>query len=117
MKDIKTFSYPLDEERVTTDPKTTKDVDWNDPSVQKYWDMKNKPKSEAQARKNMIVYLKNQIHILLMQNGIAIHMLTEKKYPLSQEMISKMLSKRLEVDQESTQAYELLKFIRSQLKK
>ncbi|GJR68925.1 hypothetical protein Tco_0014990 [Tanacetum coccineum] len=54
------------------------------------------------------------IHILLMQNGIAIHMLTEKKYPLSQEMLSKMLSKRLEVDHESTQAYELLKFIRSQ---
>ncbi|GJV87099.1 hypothetical protein Tco_1531037 [Tanacetum coccineum] len=54
------------------------------------------------------------VHILLMQNGIAIHMLTEKKYPLSQEMISKMLSKRLEVDQESTQAYELLKFTRSQ---
>ncbi|GKB25525.1 hypothetical protein Tco_0864926 [Tanacetum coccineum] len=54
------------------------------------------------------------VHILLMQNGIAIHMLTEKKYPLSQEMLSKMLSKRLEVDHESTQAYELLKFIRSQ---
>ncbi|GJV08610.1 putative ribonuclease H-like domain-containing protein [Tanacetum coccineum] len=57
------------------------------------------------------------IHILLMQNGIAIHMLTEKKYPLSQEMISKMLNKRLEVDHESTQAYELLKFIRSQVQK
>ncbi|GJS51675.1 hypothetical protein Tco_0625037 [Tanacetum coccineum] len=41
-------------------------------------------------------------------------MLTEKKYPLSQEMLSKMLSKRLEVDHESTQAYEQLKFIRSQ---
>ncbi|GJT64455.1 hypothetical protein Tco_1015935 [Tanacetum coccineum] len=322
----------LDEERVTTDSKTTKDIDWNDPSVQKYWDKKNKPKSEAQARKNMIVYLKNQsnykmkdfegmsyaeirpifekvwdynhnfvpmdlevekekkkpaefqeiekeqvekdttgkrkkslprkrtrsttkrqkvelddekedlkgyldivpredvavdveslstkypivdwktytlsenfmyykiirgdgssknykilsemlydfdrqdveelyrlvkeryssskpegydlmlwgdlhtlfepdeeseiwmnqneynliswslcdfcgVHILLMQNGIAIHMLTEKKYPLSQEMLSKMLSKRLEVDHESTQAYELLKFIRSQVQK
>ncbi|GJT71242.1 hypothetical protein Tco_1030528 [Tanacetum coccineum] len=50
----------LDEERVTTKTKTTKDIDWNDPSVQKYWDLKNKPKSEAQARKNMIVYLKNQ---------------------------------------------------------
>ncbi|GJS70400.1 hypothetical protein Tco_0703241 [Tanacetum coccineum] len=49
-----------------------------------------------------------------MQNGIAIHMLTEKKYPLSQEMISEMLNKRLEIDHESTQAYELLKFIRSQ---
>ncbi|GJW94874.1 hypothetical protein Tco_0174546 [Tanacetum coccineum] len=55
------------------------------------------------------------IHILLMQNGIAIHMLTEKKYPLSQEMITMMLNKRLEVDHESTQAYELLKFIRSQV--
>ncbi|GJW20898.1 hypothetical protein Tco_0031520 [Tanacetum coccineum] len=28
------------------------------------------------------------IHMLLMDNGMAIHMLTEKKYPLSQEMIS-----------------------------
>ncbi|GJV68486.1 hypothetical protein Tco_1483995 [Tanacetum coccineum] len=36
------------------------------------------------------------INILLMQNGIAIHMLTEKKYPLSQETITKMLNKRLE---------------------
>ncbi|GKC66042.1 hypothetical protein Tco_1098640 [Tanacetum coccineum] len=43
--------------------------------------------------------------------------LIKKKYPLSQEMISKMLSKRLEVDHESTQAYELLKFIRSQVQK
>ncbi|GJV42688.1 hypothetical protein Tco_1421128 [Tanacetum coccineum] len=30
------------------------------------------------------------IHILLMNNGLAIHMLTEKKYPLVQEMLSKM---------------------------
>ncbi|GJV33573.1 hypothetical protein Tco_1393973 [Tanacetum coccineum] len=57
------------------------------------------------------------IHILLMQNGIAIHMLTEKKYPLSQEMISEMLNKRLEIDHESTQAYELLKVHRSQVQK
>ncbi|GKD17386.1 hypothetical protein Tco_1206544 [Tanacetum coccineum] len=54
------------------------------------------------------------IHILLMENGLAIHMLTEKKYPLSQEMISKMLKKKLEVDHESSQAFELLRFIRSQ---
>ncbi|GKF07311.1 hypothetical protein Tco_0041535 [Tanacetum coccineum] len=57
------------------------------------------------------------IRILLMQNGIAIHMLTEKKYPLSQEMISKMLKKKLEVDHESSQAFELLRFIRSQVQK
>ncbi|GJW48070.1 retrovirus-related pol polyprotein from transposon TNT 1-94 [Tanacetum coccineum] len=49
------------------------------------------------------------IHILLMENGLAIHMLTEKKYPLSQEMLTKMLSKKLEVDHESSQAFELLR--------
>ncbi|GJS22825.1 hypothetical protein Tco_0451457 [Tanacetum coccineum] len=57
------------------------------------------------------------IHILLMNNGLAIHMLTEKKYPLSQEMLSKMLSTRLEVDYESSQAFELLRFIRAQVQK
>ncbi|GJV64004.1 ribonuclease H-like domain-containing protein [Tanacetum coccineum] len=53
------------------------------------------------------------IHILLMENGLAIHMLTEKTYPLSQEMISKMLKKKLEVDHESSQAIELLRTITS----
>ncbi|GJS02788.1 putative ribonuclease H-like domain-containing protein [Tanacetum coccineum] len=57
------------------------------------------------------------IHILLMDNGIVIQMMIEKKYPLNQEMLSRMLSKRLEVDHESTMAYELLKFIRSQVQK
>ncbi|GKF48713.1 hypothetical protein Tco_0141964, partial [Tanacetum coccineum] len=47
----------LDEERVTTETKTSKDIDWNDPSVQKYWDLKNKPKSEAQARRISIITL------------------------------------------------------------
>ncbi|GJW27647.1 hypothetical protein Tco_0044522 [Tanacetum coccineum] len=54
------------------------------------------------------------IHILLMNNGIAIYMMIEKKYPLTQEMLSKMLSKKLEVDHENEMAFELLRFIRSQ---
>ncbi|GJV78392.1 hypothetical protein Tco_1509976 [Tanacetum coccineum] len=33
----------------------------------------------------------------------------EKKYPLTQEMLSRMLSRRLEVDQESEMAFELLR--------
>ncbi|GJT05462.1 hypothetical protein Tco_0839924 [Tanacetum coccineum] len=48
------------------------------------------------------------IHMLLTHTGIAIHMMIEKKYPLTQEMLSRMLSRRLEVDQESEMAYELL---------
>ncbi|GKA21194.1 hypothetical protein Tco_0701183, partial [Tanacetum coccineum] len=57
------------------------------------------------------------IHILLMDNGIAIHMMIEKKYPLTQEMLSKMLSRKLEVDHENEMVYELLRFIRSQVQK
>ncbi|GJZ74998.1 hypothetical protein Tco_0639463 [Tanacetum coccineum] len=48
------------------------------------------------------------IHILLMNNGIAIHMMIEKKYPLTQEMLSKMLSKKLEVDHENEMEFKLL---------
>ncbi|GKA40194.1 hypothetical protein Tco_0732787 [Tanacetum coccineum] len=117
-------------QRAMSKAKSSKKIDWNDPSVIRYHALKMKPKTVAQ--NEMICWLwedlhiyfepdeedeiwKNQheynviswslcdfsgIHILLMRNGIAIHMLTEKKYPLSQEMLSKMLSKRLEVDHE-----------------
>ncbi|GKD20623.1 hypothetical protein Tco_1222326 [Tanacetum coccineum] len=40
--------------------KSTKNIDWNDPSVIIYHTLKMKPKTVAQARKNMIKYLKNQ---------------------------------------------------------
>ncbi|GJW54391.1 hypothetical protein Tco_0098476 [Tanacetum coccineum] len=53
------------------------------------------------------------IHMLLMHTGLAIHMMIEKKYPLTQEMLSRMLSRRLEVDQESKMAFELLRFVKS----
>ncbi|GJY89424.1 hypothetical protein Tco_0504620 [Tanacetum coccineum] len=57
------------------------------------------------------------IHILLMDNGIAIHMMVKKKYPLIQEVLSKMLNRKLEIDHESEMAFELLRFIRLQLQK
>ncbi|GJV64991.1 putative ribonuclease H-like domain-containing protein [Tanacetum coccineum] len=41
----------------------------------------------------------------------------KKKYPLTQEMLSRMLSGKLEVDHECEMAFELLIFTRSQLKK
>ncbi|GJX92385.1 hypothetical protein Tco_0345711 [Tanacetum coccineum] len=57
------------------------------------------------------------IHILLMDNEIPIHMMIEKKYPLTQEMLSKMLSKKLEVDHGNEMTFELLRFIISQVQK
>ncbi|GJV13562.1 hypothetical protein Tco_1355103 [Tanacetum coccineum] len=53
------------------------------------------------------------IHVLLMDTDIDIHMLVEKTYPLTQEMLSRTLSGKLEVDNESEMAFELLRFIRS----
>ncbi|GJX85910.1 hypothetical protein Tco_0336684 [Tanacetum coccineum] len=50
------------------------------------------------------------VHVLLMNTGIAIHMLEEKTYPLTQEMLSRMLSGKLEVDNESEMAFKLLRY-------
>ncbi|GJX50602.1 hypothetical protein Tco_0277447 [Tanacetum coccineum] len=63
-----------------------------------------------------LITLFKPIHLLLMDTGITIYMLVEKKYPLTQEMLSRMLNRRLEVDHECEMAYELLRFTRSQLK-
>ncbi|GKF77579.1 hypothetical protein Tco_0230049, partial [Tanacetum coccineum] len=35
-------------------------IDWNDPSVIRYHALQHKPRSVAEVRKNMIIYLKNQ---------------------------------------------------------
>ncbi|GKF51172.1 hypothetical protein Tco_0147639, partial [Tanacetum coccineum] len=47
-------------QRAMAEAKSTKQIDWNDPSVIRYHTQKVKPKTVAQARKNMIKYLKNQ---------------------------------------------------------
>ncbi|GJV16436.1 hypothetical protein Tco_1361759 [Tanacetum coccineum] len=43
-----------------SEAKSAKKIDWNDPSVIRYHALKMKPKTVAQARRNMIKYLKNQ---------------------------------------------------------
>ncbi|GJR06505.1 putative ribonuclease H-like domain-containing protein [Tanacetum coccineum] len=47
-------------QRAMAEAKSTKKIDWNDPSVIRYHTLKMKPKTVAQARRNMIKYLKNQ---------------------------------------------------------
>ncbi|GJS18408.1 hypothetical protein Tco_0412880 [Tanacetum coccineum] len=63
------------------------------------------------------LYNSCRVHVLLMDTGITIHMMVEKKYPLTPEMLSIMLSGKLEVNRECEMAYELLRFTKSQLKK
>ncbi|GJU27461.1 hypothetical protein Tco_1166082 [Tanacetum coccineum] len=50
------------------------------------------------------------VHSLRMQH-VHIHMLVEKKYPLTPSTLSMMLEKKLQIDYESEMAYQLLKFI------
>ncbi|GKA29518.1 putative ribonuclease H-like domain-containing protein [Tanacetum coccineum] len=47
-------------QRAMSKAKTSKKIDWNDPSVIRYLALKMKPKTIAHARRNMIKYLKNQ---------------------------------------------------------
>ncbi|GJT33843.1 ribonuclease H-like domain-containing protein [Tanacetum coccineum] len=42
------------------------------------------------------------VHVLLMNTGVAIHMMIKKKYPLTQEMLSRMLNRRLKDQQVTT---------------
>ncbi|GKC20719.1 hypothetical protein Tco_1022869 [Tanacetum coccineum] len=56
------------------------------------------------------------VHTLLMDGTLTcFNMLVEKRYPLIKEMLQKMLNWKLETKAESTTAFELLKFIKSQL--
>ncbi|GKC25315.1 hypothetical protein Tco_1027465 [Tanacetum coccineum] len=56
------------------------------------------------------------VHILFMDGTpMEINMLIEKKYLLIKELLEKMLNLQLEAEEESTMAFELIKFIKSML--
>ncbi|GKA88239.1 hypothetical protein Tco_0810003 [Tanacetum coccineum] len=56
------------------------------------------------------------VHSLLLDGTLTcFNMLVEKRYPLIKEMLKKMLNWKLKAEAESTMAFELLKFIKSQV--
>ncbi|GKC04644.1 hypothetical protein Tco_0996254 [Tanacetum coccineum] len=58
-----------------------------------------------------------RVHTLFMDSTpMEINMLVEKKYPLIKELLEKMLNLQLEAEEESTMAFELIKFNKSLLK-
>ncbi|GJW80712.1 hypothetical protein Tco_0144687 [Tanacetum coccineum] len=48
----------------------------------------------------------------LTEIGLVIHMLVEKKYPLRKEVLVQMLNLKLEFEEDSTMALELIRFIK-----
>ncbi|GJR76332.1 hypothetical protein Tco_0088697 [Tanacetum coccineum] len=55
------------------------------------------------------------VSILEFKDGTVIQMLVERKYPLSKELLQRMLDFGLEVEVESTVALDLIRFIKQQL--
>ncbi|GJY50922.1 hypothetical protein Tco_0441769 [Tanacetum coccineum] len=51
------------------------------------------------------------VHTLILEDGTEIHMLAERKYPLTKETLEKMMSLKLVVGFASDSAYDLLRFI------
>ncbi|GJZ80240.1 hypothetical protein Tco_0645234, partial [Tanacetum coccineum] len=54
------------------------------------------------------------ISFLDLDEGLVVHMLIEKKYPLKKEIVVQMLKLKLESEEESTMALELIRFIKKQ---
>ncbi|GJW97960.1 hypothetical protein Tco_0179768 [Tanacetum coccineum] len=55
------------------------------------------------------------VHTLVTETGLVIHMLVEKKYPLIKKVMVQMLKLKLESEEDSTMALELIRFIKKLL--
>ncbi|GJX76727.1 hypothetical protein Tco_0323538 [Tanacetum coccineum] len=55
------------------------------------------------------------VYILELIDGTFIHMLVERRYPLSKDLLQRMLDLGLEVERESTAALDLIRFIKQQI--
>ncbi|GJT19677.1 putative ribonuclease H-like domain-containing protein [Tanacetum coccineum] len=55
------------------------------------------------------------VHTLILEDGTEIHMLAERKYPLTKEILERMLSLRLVAGTASKDAYTLLRFIQKKI--
>ncbi|GJU09650.1 hypothetical protein Tco_1132046, partial [Tanacetum coccineum] len=52
------------------------------------------------------------VHTLMIDAGLVIHMLVEKKYPLRKKVLLQMLELKLESEEDSTMALELIRFVK-----
>ncbi|GJW86586.1 hypothetical protein Tco_0161926 [Tanacetum coccineum] len=65
--------------------------------------------------KSWVFYKNCEVHTLTLEDGIEIHMLAERKYPLIKETLERMMSLKLITVFASDGAYNLLRFIQKQI--
>ncbi|GKA04016.1 hypothetical protein Tco_0676797 [Tanacetum coccineum] len=62
-----------------------------------------------------LIIISSGIHTIMTNEGIVIHMLVENKYPLKKEVLSQLLKLKLETEEDSTMALELIRFVKNQI--
>ncbi|GJS28686.1 ribonuclease H-like domain-containing protein [Tanacetum coccineum] len=62
--------------------------------------------------KNWKLHGSSGVHTLMTEAGLVIHMLVEKKYPLRKKVLLQMLELKLESEEDSTMALELIRFVK-----
>ncbi|GJR08507.1 hypothetical protein Tco_0791159 [Tanacetum coccineum] len=59
-------------------------------------------------------YESTGVHLLELENGTMIHMLVEQRYPLIRELMQRMLEHKLEVQRETEDALNVIRFVMKQ---
>ncbi|GJZ55918.1 hypothetical protein Tco_0611111 [Tanacetum coccineum] len=61
---------------------------------------------------DLMIMFNPRVHTLMTEAGLVIHMLVEKKYPLRRKVLLQMLELKLECEEDSTMALELIRFVK-----
>ncbi|GKF30075.1 hypothetical protein Tco_0096417 [Tanacetum coccineum] len=61
---------------------------------------------------DLMIMFNPRVHTLMTEAGLIIHMLVEKKYPLRKKVLLQMLELKLESEEDSTMALELIRFVK-----
>ncbi|GJS72998.1 hypothetical protein Tco_0705839 [Tanacetum coccineum] len=61
------------------------------------------------------LYSSSGVHTIMSDEGLVIHMLVENKYPLKKKVLSKLLELKLETEEDSIMALELIRFVKKQI--
>ncbi|GJW40359.1 hypothetical protein Tco_0066204 [Tanacetum coccineum] len=64
---------------------------------------------------DLMLHGSSGVHTLVIEAGLVIYMLVEKKYPLRKKVLVKMLKLKLESEEDSTMALELIRFVKKLL--
>ncbi|GKA88127.1 hypothetical protein Tco_0809891 [Tanacetum coccineum] len=57
----------------------------------------------------------SRVHTIMTDEGLVIHMFVEDKYPLKKEVLSQLIELKLETEEDSTMALELIRFVKKQI--